>query len=94
MTTCNAITRVIVRDFGFEWQTCRQSVGIKSFVSSGGLRVGYCFREGHEASVRRQFAEQADIPEPEWLHETESDDPVTAAKGYADWTEAEKAYGR
>lgn len=81
MTTCNAIVSTRVREFGFEWVTCRQSVGVHSFISSGGLRVGYCSRDGHEASVRRQFAEQADIPEPDWnmpsdpIHESHSQDP-------------------
>ena len=82
MTTCNAIIATKVRDFGFEWITCRQVVGVRSFISSGGLRVGYCAIEGHEASVRRMYAEQADIPEPDWLHEHADD--MTFAKWAAD----------
>ncbi len=43
--------------FGFTAVRCSQAVGIRAFITSNGRGVGFCAREGHEASVRRQYAE-------------------------------------
>jgi len=57
---CDATVAQAPGDFGFVPVTCRQSVGVATFVTTAGLRVGYCAREGHQASVRRRFAERVE----------------------------------
>jgi hypothetical protein len=86
MTTCNAIIGRRPVDFGFVPAICGQSVGIRTFVTTGSIRVGYCSRDGHEASVRRRFAEQQDPPEPDWDLPDGPDhaDSMTFAKAFAD----------
>lgn len=96
LTTCDAPIDKAPGIFGFIPVVCRQVVGVKTYISTGGLRVGYCSRDGHEAAVRRQYAEQADIPEPSWDlgRDPGYDDPPDAIDQYKGWTESEKAYGR
>lgn len=55
---CDATIRLTAAAFGFVPVTCRQTVGVATFVSTSGLTVGYCPIDGHEASVRRQFDER------------------------------------
>lgn len=57
-STCSATTGRVAAAFGFTPVICSQSVGVKTFITTTGLRVGYCSIEGHEASVRRQFRER------------------------------------
>lgn len=67
--TCDAIVTQRPTRWGFEGVRCTQVVGIRTYVTTGGLRVGYCSIGGHEQNVRRRFAEQQDPLEPSWLHE-------------------------
>jgi hypothetical protein len=66
LRTCDATIGEDPGDFGFVPRVCRQSRYVRTFVTTGGIRVGYCPIPGHESSVRRRFAEQQDPPEPEW----------------------------
>ena len=75
---CDATVGKAPSDFGFVPVTCRQTVGVATFVTTAGLRVGYCAREGHQASVRRRFAELPRGP---------GDGPVPSAVQNA-WNEA------
>lgn len=89
--TCSAHIGHKAGEFGFEFVICRQTVGVRGYWTqpaptnySGGHFVTYCAIEGHEAQVRRRYAE-VDPPEPKWLHEDpafapESSDLITAAK--------------
>lgn len=68
-TTCSATIGQKPGPYGFIPIRCGQTVGIRLYVTTGGIRIGYCAKEGHEANVRRRFPERADPPEPLWLHE-------------------------
>jgi len=59
---CDATIGRTPTAFGFDPVICTQTVGVATFISVSGLRVGYCPIEGHEASVRRRFAERVDSP--------------------------------
>jgi hypothetical protein len=67
--------------------TCRQVVGVRTYISTGGLRIGYCSKPGHRANVRGRFAEQPEPPEPEWDLEDGPDhaDSMTYAKAWREW---------
>lgn len=88
LTTCDAPIDKAPGVFGFIPVVCRQVVGVRSYISTGGLRVGYCSREGHEAAVRRHYAERPDLPEPTWNLDPDYDDPLEG------WTESELAWGQ
>jgi hypothetical protein len=55
---CDATIGRTAADFGFLPVACRQTVGVREFITTSGLAVGYCALDGHEASVRRRFAER------------------------------------
>lgn len=59
---CDATIAKTPTDFGFQPVTCTQTFGVATYISRSGLRVGYCPIEGHEASVRRRFAERVESP--------------------------------
>lgn len=59
---CDATIGRLAGDFGFTPVTCQQTVGVATFISTSGLRVGYCPIEGHQAIVRRRFAERVESP--------------------------------
>lgn len=83
---CNAIIEQTAGEYGFVARCCRQTVAVRTFVSTSGLRVGYCAIAGHEGSVRRRFQERGRMtgwdPLPadedaaekaaEWYHRTNS----------------------
>lgn len=70
--TCNATIGYEPSAWGFIPIQCTQKVGIRTYVTTGGVRVGYCPIGGHEQNVRRRFEEQQDPPEPIWLHEEQA----------------------
>jgi hypothetical protein len=94
---CLAVIHYGAGAFGFDPILCSQVVGVRHFVTTGGLRVGYCAIPSHEASVRRRFTERSieDIPEPVWLHEDPdfAPDAIDAWKAARDWAEQDAVGG-
>lgn len=86
LRTCDATIGQQAGEFGFVPRVCRQSRYVRTFVTTGGLRVGFCPIDGHEANVRRRFAEQQDPAEPAWDLPDGPDhaDSMTFAKAFAD----------
>ena len=68
---------------------CGQVVGLRSFRDRAGTIRRHCSQEGHRYEVERLYG-VADPVEPDW-ELPEGQDSITLAKGYAEWTEAEKA---
>jgi len=66
MNQCDAKVGEEPGTWGFLPIRCGQTVAVQTYITTGGLRVGFCPIEDHEANVRRRFSEQADPPEPEW----------------------------
>lgn len=84
--TCSARIGWVSSRYGFEALHCTQRVGLRHFESLFGT-VWYCSVNGHEANVRRQFAEVEPVTvETPLTRQSWSD---------AGWTEAElrEAFG-
>lgn len=65
--TCDATIGTTPTEWGFAPVRCTQVVGLRTYVTTGGIRVAYCPIGGHEQNVRRRFAERE--TEPVWFHE-------------------------
>lgn len=77
---CNAIIEQTAGEYGFVPVLCTQTVATRSFLTTTGLRVGYCAIDGHEASVRRRFAER--VPMTGWEPIPDESEAERAAEWY------------
>lgn len=89
--TCSAVIGLTVGGYGFDRVMCKQSVAVRSFVTTGNVIVGFCPRIGHEANVRSRFPEKPEPPEPEWDLPDGPDhaDSMTFAAWFADREKAD-----